>query len=83
MDGVVHRGQDGGLGLRRPRSGGLRDITGSYGAAFIYENELQDLFGVKVEGLNLDFKGHFYMKAMETPFIKQVASQDRMEAPRG
>jgi ech hydrogenase subunit D len=61
----------------------LPSITGSYGAAFIYENELQDLFGVKVEGLNLDFKGHFYMKAMETPFIKQVASQDRMEAPRG
>ncbi|HXC63466.1 MAG TPA: NADH-quinone oxidoreductase subunit C, partial [bacterium] len=48
----------------------LPSITGSYLAAFIYENELQDLFGVKVEGLALDFKGNFYMKAKETPFIK-------------
>ena len=47
----------------------LPSITGSYLAAFIYENELQDLFGVKVEGLALDFKGNFYMKAKETPFI--------------
>jgi ech hydrogenase subunit D len=56
----------------------LPSITGSYLAAFIYENELQDLFGVKVEGLALDFKGNFYMKAKETPFIKTVASQQPM-----
>jgi ech hydrogenase subunit D len=64
----------------------LPSITGSYLAAFVYENELQDLFGVKVEGLALDFKGNFYMKAKETPFIKTVASQQPMpalEAPRG
>jgi ech hydrogenase subunit D len=65
----------------------LPSITGSYAAAFIYENELQDLFGVKVDGLALDFKGNFYMKARETPFIKAVASQAPMppapEAARG
>ena len=61
----------------------LPSITGSYLAAFIYENELQDLFGVKVGGMALDFKGNFYMKSKETPFIKTVASQAPMEAPRG
>lgn len=59
----------------------LPSITGSYLAAFIYENELQDLFGVKVEGLLLDFKGNFYMKAKESPFIKTVASPAPMPAP--
>lgn len=59
----------------------LPSISGSYLAAFIYENELQDLFGVKVEGLLLDFKGNFYMKAKESPFIKAVASAAPMPPP--
>lgn len=45
-------------------------ITGSYWAAFTYENELQDLFGVTVEGLAVDFKGAFYMKKAPHPFLK-------------
>ena len=43
-------------------------ITGSYLAAFTYENELQDLFGLKVTDLALDFKGTFYRTATKTPF---------------
>jgi ech hydrogenase subunit D len=46
-------------------------ITSSYLAAFTYENELQDLFGVKVEGLAVDFKGQFYMKKRPNPFLKE------------
>ncbi len=42
-------------------------ITGAYFAAFTYENELQDLLGLKVQGLPLDFKGNFYRKAMNAP----------------
>ena len=49
-------------------------ITGSYLAAFTYENELQDLFGIKVEGLAIDFKGEFYMKKRPNPFLKQAVS---------
>jgi ech hydrogenase subunit D len=45
----------------------LPTITGSYFAAFTYENELQDLVGLKVPGLPLDFKGNFYRKAMNAP----------------
>ncbi len=43
-------------------------ITESYFAAFTYENELQDLFGLKVEGLKLDFQGTFYHLARKAPF---------------
>ncbi len=43
-------------------------ITDSYFCAFTYENELQDLFGMKVKGLKLDFGGNFYRKAMPAPF---------------
>ncbi|MEK7474394.1 MAG: NADH-quinone oxidoreductase subunit C [Candidatus Coatesbacteria bacterium] len=45
----------------------LPTITGAYFAAFTYENELQDLVGLKVLGLPLDFKGNFYRKAMNAP----------------
>jgi ech hydrogenase subunit D len=52
-----------------PRSNAvLPSITKSYFAAFTYENEMQDLFGIKVEGLALDFKGNFYRKVMPAPF---------------
>jgi ech hydrogenase subunit D len=46
----------------------LPSITGQYFAAFTYENELQDLFGIKVQGLALDFKGKFYKLSVPTPF---------------
>lgn len=51
----------------------IPSITPSYFAAFTYENELQDLFGMKVEGLALDFKGNFYRKAAQAPFAEPPA----------
>jgi ech hydrogenase subunit D len=38
----------------------IPSLTSHYFCAFTYENELQDLFGLKVEGLALDFGGKFY-----------------------
>jgi ech hydrogenase subunit D len=49
----------------------LPSITKAYFAAFTYENELQDLFGIKVTDLALDFKGTFYKLSMKTPFAPQ------------
>ncbi len=46
-------------------------ITKAFFAAFTYENELQDLFGIKVTDLALDFKGTFYKLSMKTPFSPQ------------
>jgi ech hydrogenase subunit D len=49
----------------------LPSITKAYFAAFTYENELQDLFGIKVTDLALDFKGTFYKLSVKTPFAPQ------------
>ena len=43
-------------------------VSGIYFSAFHYENEIHDLFGIKVEGNVLDFKGKFYHTAIKTPF---------------
>jgi len=51
----------------------IPSITQSYFAAFAYENELQDLFGLKADGLVLDFKGNFYRKAANAPFAEPPA----------
>ena len=49
----------------------LPSITGTYLAAFTYENELHDLFGITFSGLAIDFKGNFYRIAVKTPFAKK------------
>jgi len=46
-------------------------ITKAYFAAFTYENELHDLFGITVTDLALDFKGTFYKLSTKTPFAPQ------------
>lgn len=49
----------------------LPSITGEYFAAFTYENELHDLFGIRVKGNALDFGGKFYKLSVPTPFAPQ------------
>jgi ech hydrogenase subunit D len=46
-------------------------ITPAYFCAFTYENEIQDLCGIKVTGLPLDFMGNFYRKAAPAPFSRR------------
>jgi ech hydrogenase subunit D len=43
-------------------------ITGEFLCALTYENELQDLFGLKVTDLKVNFNGNFYRTAIKTPF---------------
>jgi len=43
-------------------------ITGMYWGAFVYENEMHDLFGIQVRGMNIDFKGTFIKTAIKHPF---------------
>jgi ech hydrogenase subunit D len=52
----------------------LQSISGVYWAAFTYENEMHDLFGITVRNLNIDFKGHFYTTRVKTPFNTQAGS---------
>lgn len=46
----------------------IASITGIYPYAYLYENEMKDLFGVHVTGMNVDFRGHFYTTRGATPF---------------
>ena len=46
----------------------IPSITTHFFCAFTYENEIQDLFGLKVKGLALDFGGKFYRTAQAAAF---------------
>jgi ech hydrogenase subunit D len=39
-----------------------------YGNAFLYENEIHDLFGIKIENITVDYHGTLYQTRMPYPF---------------
>ena len=51
-----------------PEEEEIMSITGVYWAAFIYENEMQDLFGVKFKHMALNYGGHFFKVSQPTPW---------------
>lgn len=44
-------------------------ITEFYPYAFLYENEMKELFGVNIQMINLDYNQKLYRLHDETPFI--------------
>ena len=46
----------------------IPSITGIYWGAFMYENEIHELFGIGIRGINVDYKGNLYKKKMKNPF---------------
>lgn len=46
----------------------VESITGSYWNAFVYENEIHDLFGITILHNALDFGGNFFKTADSTPW---------------
>ncbi|MDR2163867.1 MAG: NADH-quinone oxidoreductase subunit C [Clostridiales Family XIII bacterium] len=57
----------------------IHSISGIYWPAFIYENEMHDLFGITFRNLALDYGGHFFKIASETPWNPV---EDRGAKPR-
>lgn len=55
----------------------LESITGSYWNAFVYENEVHDLFGISFLHSELDFGGGFFKTAMETPWKAGAGKEDK------
>ena len=53
----------------------LPSISPSFLCAFTYENEMKDLFGIKVDGLVLDYKGHFIQTEKKTPWATPPATK--------
>lgn len=46
----------------------VMSITAIYWCAFIYENEMQDLFGVKFKHMEMNYGGHFFKVSQPTPW---------------
>lgn len=53
-----------------PQDEEILSITGVYWPAFIYENEMKDLFGVKIKHMSAgtDYDGKFFRVAQKTPW---------------
>ncbi len=46
----------------------IMSISEVFEPAFLYENEMVDLFGVKINLISLDYKGKLYRIEQEAPF---------------
>ncbi len=46
----------------------IPSVTPVYWGAFVYENEIHDLYGITVTDINIDFGGHFYMTKVPFAF---------------
>jgi ech hydrogenase subunit D len=53
----------------------IGSITGIYFAAFTYENEIADLYGLHIIGNVLDFKGTFITTSIPHPFGKPTVTK--------
>ncbi len=49
----------------------IPSIGPSYCGAFVYENEIHDLYGFEFEGMTLDFGGTFIKTSVPYPFKKK------------
>lgn len=56
------------LKLRLPINSELTSISDIYWSALLYENEIHDLFGLKINGMAIDFKGNLYKTTVKAPF---------------
>jgi ech hydrogenase subunit D len=50
----------------------LTSITDIYPGAFLYENEIHELFGLKIKGINIDYNGTMYKTSKKNIFVVPV-----------
>lgn len=58
-----------------PRSA-LPSISAVYPAAFLYENEIHDLFDISFSDMSIDYHGNLYRMAVQTPFAPKSPVAD-------
>ncbi len=66
---------------RVPAADEVPSIQASYPYAFLYENEIVELFGVKIVGLLVDFKGQLFQSSTKVPMAPS-AIRARLEAAK-
>lgn len=54
----------------------INSISDIFPSAALFENEISELFGVKIDSINMDFHGKFYRIDKETPFKKNDLKKD-------
>jgi len=59
----------------------IPSISGMFWNSFIYENEMHDLFGIQVRGMNIDFKGTLFRTTVRYPFSQPPATTTKEEKP--
>lgn len=71
------------LRLQVPVETRIPSITPIYWCAFLYENEMHDLFNLQVDGIAVDFHGNFYKTAVKYAFgsTKAPVSKPAPTAP--
>lgn len=57
----------------------IKSFSDIFPAANLYENEIKELWGVKVVGMTLDYQDKFYRVAKDTPFKKQISTTQKTE----
>lgn len=57
-------------------------ITEVFPEAFVFENEIHDLFGVEVDGINIDFQGEFYTVQVAYPMNPRAAAAAQEESAK-
>lgn len=57
-------------------------ISGIFLAAFFFENETHDLFGIDIEGIAIDFNGNFYQVSLEAPMARKTEDSDMFAVNR-
>ena len=55
----------------------VKSITPWYWAAFVYENEIHDLFDVEFTDSKLDYKGNFFRMSQKTPWKGKEAEETK------
>jgi ech hydrogenase subunit D len=67
------------LRLTVTRDAAIPSITPVFLSAFLVENEMQDLYGLRVEGLPIDYNKTFYLEAevKEAPLCAYVVTQKK------
>ncbi len=61
----------------------IKSFSDIFPAANLYENEIKELWGVKVVGMALDYKDKFYRINQETPFKKQITVSEKDNGEKG
>jgi ech hydrogenase subunit D len=60
----------------------IESISCFYSYAFLYENEIKELFGVKIKNILLDFNNNLYKISVKTPFNQLTNSESLIDIPK-